>query len=315
MRSLTYVFSTVRRGSVCHCERRHDAYHHRTFARPAQCSRAALVAGVPALATAVTPALAVPYVSGAGDLRRLDIYVPASAHNAPVLVFVHGGGRETGSRKDIAQLAKQLSAQGILVVSPSYRLRTPATMDVDFRTQTGEVARAIAWVAHNITTYGGNPDGLVLGGVSAGAGIVALVATDTHYLRTAGIDPKHVAGAYIISGVLDNRPIPPDYPNGPAIWRHDFGESEADRYDVSPLKYVAANSMPILVSTASDENARFLTTKQEFEARAHAAGAQVTFYTVTGADHASEWGQMTTQGSALQNELVSYVRAHAGKNR
>ncbi len=268
----------------------------------------------PALATAVTPALAVPYVSGAGDLRRLDVYAPQAAHDAPVLVFFHGGGRETGSRADIAALAQQLASQGILVVSPSYRLRTPATMNVDFRTQAGDAGAAIAWVQHHIAQYGGNPNGIVIGGVSAGAGLAALVATDTHYIADAGGNPKHVAAAFIMSGVLDNRAVPSDYPN-PAMWQHDFGPTEADRYDVSPLKYVAANSMPILVSTASDENARFLTTKQEFEARAHAAGAQVTFYTVTGADHASEWGQMTTQGSALQNELVSYVRAHAGKNR
>jgi acetyl esterase/lipase len=272
-----------------------------------------LVAGVPALAQ--TTSLDVPYAPGLSDLGKLDIYVPASAHNAPVLVFVHGGGRETGSRKDIAQLAKQLSAQGILVVSPSYRLRTPATMDVDFRSETGDVARAVAWVAHNIATYGGNPDGLVLGGVSAGAGIVALVATDTHYLRTAGIDPKHVAGAYIISGVLDNRPIPPDYPNGPAIWRHDFGETEADRYDVSPIKYADAHTMPLFISLASDESARYSSTADPLVKKLRDAGAQVTVFTVPNSDHGTQWLRYLKPGSAAHASLVTFVQAHAGKNR
>jgi acetyl esterase/lipase len=267
----------------------------------------------PARAAAVT-SLGVAYVAGAGDLRRLDIYAPVSAHDAPVLVFFHGGGRETGSRKDITQLAEQLSADGILVVSPSYRLRTPATMDVNFAVQAGDAGAAIGWVQHHIAEYGGDPNGIVIGGVSAGAGLVALVATDTHYIADAGGDPRHVSAAFIMSGVLDNRPIPSDYPN-PAMWQHDFGLTEDDRYDVSPLKFVAKDTMPILVSTAADENARFTTTGQSFIARMRAVGAPISTYTVPGADHAAEWLQMTTAGSPIQHELINYVHAHAGKNR
>ena len=271
-------------------------------------------AGAPARAAGVTTTLGVAYVAGAGDLRRLDVYAPASAHDAPVLVFFHGGGRETGSRKDITQLAEQLAADGILVVSPSYRLRTPATMNVNFTVQAGDAGAAIAWVQHHVAEYGGDPNGIVIGGVSAGAGLAALVATDTHYIVDAGGDPRHVSAAFIMSGVLDNRPVPSDYPNT-AMWQHDFGLTEDDRYDVSPVKFVAKDTMPILVSTAADENARFVTTGQTFVARMRAAGAPVSTYTVAGADHASEWSQMTTAGSPLQHALIAYVHAHAGKNR
>jgi acetyl esterase/lipase len=271
-------------------------------------------ASASARAAGVTTTLDVPYVAGAGDLRRLDIYAPASAHDAPVLVFFHGGGRETGSRKDITKLAEQLAGVGILVVSPSYRLRTPATMDVNFAVQAGDAGTAIAWVQQHVAAYGGDPNGIVLSGVSAGAGLAALVATDTHYIAAAGGDPRHVSAAFIMSGVLDNRPIPSDYPN-PSMWQHDFGLTEDDRYDVSPLKFVAHDTMAILVSTGANDNARFVSTGQTFVARMRAVGAPISTYTVPGADHASEWLQMTTAGSAFQLELIAYVRAHAGKNR
>lgn len=251
------------------------------------------------------------YGNPADDYHKLDVYAPASAHRAPVLVWFHGGGRETGSRKDIEKLGRSLAGEGVVVVAPSYRLRAPASMNVDMRAICSDAARAIAWTQHTIARYGGNPKRIVVGGVSAGAGIAALVVLDDRYLKAAGADPKRISGAFIMSGVLDNRPIPSDYPN-PSMWRHDFGETDAQRWDLSPLKYASANAPPMEISVAQQDNARFLTSADGFVAKMQAAGASVIKYTVLNNSHATEWGHAELSGDPLHQEIFRFVKTHAG---
>jgi acetyl esterase/lipase len=253
----------------------------------------------------------VAYASPADDDHKVDVYAPVSAHLAPVLVWFHGGGRETGSRKDIEKLGRALAGEGIVVVAPSYRLRSPASMKVDMRAICTDAARAIAWTQRNVALYGGNPKRIVVGGISAGAGIAALVVLDQRYLKAAGADPKRISGAFIMSGVLDNRPIPSDYPN-PSMWRHDFGETDAQRWDVSPLKYVTANAPPMEISVAQQDNARFLTSADSFIAKMQSEGASVIKYTVLGNTHATEWGHAELAGDPLHQEIFRFVMTHAG---
>jgi acetyl esterase/lipase len=262
-------------------------------------------------APAISVSEGVVYGSPADDYHKLDVYAPAGAHVAPVLVWFHGGGRETGSRKDIAKFAQAFAGEGVVVVSPSYRLRSASTMEVDMKAICADAAHAIAWTERNIARYGGNPRRIVVGGVSAGAGIAALVVLDNRYLRAAGADPKRVSGAFIMSGVLDNRPIPSDYPD-PNMWRHDFGQTEAQRWDVSPLKYVSADAPPMEISVAERDNARFVSTAGPFVEKMRAAGASSIKYTVPNNDHATEWGHAEIPGDPLHVEIFRFVRTHAG---
>ena len=54
--------------------------------------------------------------------QRLDLYRPAGlAADAPLLVFIHGGGWRDGSRADYRFLGLPLAAMGCLVAIPDYR--------------------------------------------------------------------------------------------------------------------------------------------------------------------------------------------------
>lgn len=184
--------------------------------------------------------------------QSLDLYTPKDATKAPVMVYVHGGGWQKGDKAAVGSKAAFFTGQGFLFVSLNYRLlpagRHPANVE--------DVASALAWVHTNVADYGGEPDKLLLMGHSAGAHLVALVATDERRLKAAGKELSILKGvipldtqAYDIGGVMEQT-------QGASLYRQVFGDDPAVWRDASPLAHVAAGKdiPPFLIfHTASPE--------------------------------------------------------------
>ena len=114
---------------------------------------------------------------GSEDCLNLSIFAPADAQNAPVLVYLHGGGNQTGSSQEVsgAEVARQL---GCVFVGVEYRLGLfgwnclpalcPAADDTgNFALL--DIAKALDWVKENIAAFGGNGQNVTLFGFSAGS--------------------------------------------------------------------------------------------------------------------------------------------------
>jgi acetyl esterase/lipase len=131
----------------------------------------------------------------------LDVYVADPVEPAsPVMVWVHGGGLRMGdkaSSKDLASKPEYFTSKlGFILVSVNYRL-LPQGM---YPTNVQDVADALAWVQNNIADFGGDPQQIYLLGHSAGAQLVAQVATDETFLRKAGKDLNLLKGVVAIEG-------------------------------------------------------------------------------------------------------------------
>jgi arylformamidase len=124
------------------------------------------------------------------NLLSVDVYPPKTGCPAPVVVWVHGGGWQIGDKKNqMTDKVKLLNDLGYTVVSVNYRLTDPTSPEpVQFPTHADDVAAAIAWVHKKIGKYGGDPRAIALMGHSAGAQIVANVATDPQFLGAHGLD-------------------------------------------------------------------------------------------------------------------------------
>jgi acetyl esterase/lipase len=147
-------------------------------------------------------------------LTSLDVYTPDPMEDgAPVMVFVHGGGYRVGdkaSSKDLDPKPEYFTSKlGYVFVSTNYRLLPEGR----YPTNVQDVANALAWVSDNIADFGGDPDRIFLMGHSAGAGLVAQVATDEAFLRNAGKDLD------LLKGVIANE-------GGYGV---DTGEQDAER--------------------------------------------------------------------------------------
>jgi para-nitrobenzyl esterase len=114
------------------------------------------------------------------DCLTLNIWSPANAKNAPVLVWIHGGALTAGSSREPMYDGKKLADRGTIVVSINYRLGVlgylahPALSSENSLKVSGNYGlldqiQALRWVQANIASFGGNPKNVTIAGESAGA--------------------------------------------------------------------------------------------------------------------------------------------------
>lgn len=180
-----------------------------------------------------------PYVSGADadPAQVADLYLPEGATNAPVVLFIHGGGWRAGDKAPdgFDRFVQVFLRQGMAVASINYRLspkvKHPAHIE--------DVARAAAWLLREGRTYGLDPARLWLAGHSAGAHLAALLALDPSYLQKAQVPASAIKGVMAISGVYDLG----DFPEPgvvPTRMEQGFGTDRAFLRSASPATLVGA---------------------------------------------------------------------------
>jgi acetyl esterase/lipase len=173
------------------------------------------------------------------SLLSLDVYPPTHGCPAPVVVWVHGGGWQVGDKRNqMADKVRLWRDAGYGVVSVNYRLTDPsAPAPVQYPTHDEDVAAAIAWVHGHVARFGGDPGRIAVLGHSAGAQIVATVATDARFLGAhgLGLDALRCAGALDTEGYDVAAPAGA----GVELYREAFGDDPATWAEASPNTHVA----------------------------------------------------------------------------
>lgn len=128
------------------------------------------------------------YTQDRHPAQVLDLLLP-EGEGFPVLLYFHGGGLESGSRKDFRILAEHLAARGVGVATADYRMYPTAAYPDYLR----DAAAAAAWLKSNIGTYGGNGR-VYIGGSSAGGYISMMLCFDPRYFAPYHLTPTDFAG-------------------------------------------------------------------------------------------------------------------------
>ncbi|MCW5907466.1 MAG: alpha/beta hydrolase [Chitinophagales bacterium] len=101
------------------------------------------------------------------------IYDNTGEKNQRVIIYYHGGGFVLYGIYSHDYVCRRLCAMNnCMVVSVDYRLAPEHT----FPAAHEDAFTAIKWVRNNISSYGGNPDNLVVAGDSAGGNLSACMA-------------------------------------------------------------------------------------------------------------------------------------------
>ncbi|MDH5822544.1 alpha/beta hydrolase [Luteimonas sp. RD2P54] len=179
--------------------------------------------------------------------QRFDVYLPARAARAPVLLLVHGGGWAHGDKDHpglIPDKARHWLARGWVLVSTNYRLLPEAAP----LQQAGDVARALARVQAAAPDWGADPDRVVLMGHSAGAHLAALLGADPARLRDAGAAPPR--GVVALDSAAMDVPQMMALPRRPRLYDRAFGEARSDWVAASPWHALARDALPMLAVCA-----------------------------------------------------------------
>ncbi|MFC3079725.1 carboxylesterase/lipase family protein [Phenylobacterium terrae] len=130
-------------------------------------------------------------VSGASseDCLYLNVWAPAEARGAPVMVWIYGGGGTMGSGSVPSYDGSAFARDGVILVTINYRLGALggfAHPALTRATPAGEglanyhlldAMAALRWVKDNAAAFGGDPGNVTVFGESAGATITANLLT------------------------------------------------------------------------------------------------------------------------------------------
>jgi para-nitrobenzyl esterase len=114
------------------------------------------------------------------DCLFLNVWKPARASGAPVMVWIHGGSLRIGHSGSALHDGSELARQGVIVVSLNYRLgifgyfaHPELTAESPHRSSGNygllDQIAALQWVRENIAGFGGDPANVTVFGESAGA--------------------------------------------------------------------------------------------------------------------------------------------------
>jgi acetyl esterase/lipase len=109
------------------------------------------------------------YVFGGRSPQKLDLYLPDGGKKWPLIIWIHGGGFRTGSKRDNVPLS--YLEQGFAIASLNYRLSKEAI----FPAQIEDVKAAVRWLRANAKRYRLDPEHFAAWGESAGAHLAALL--------------------------------------------------------------------------------------------------------------------------------------------
>ena len=224
----------------------------------------------------VTPDLDyIPRVDYAHGKDRLDIYTPAGATKAPVVLMFHGGGLTGGDRKDETPFGHALAGHGYVVVTASYRLSPGVVHPAHIE----DAASAFAWVKRNIAGWGGDAGRVFVAGYSAGGYLAALLGSDSHYLKAHDLSTADIAGLILIAATFDLK-------NRPAELRGPWGGDPRVWEAASPARHFGAHvQRTLMIIGDDDEPWRLRDHREAAAALARSGKVDISFHIVDDRDH------------------------------
>jgi acetyl esterase/lipase len=268
----------------------------------------------------------VTYCDGGGTPLDMTLFAPdtpgsadGADHADPVVLDVHGGGWQHGSRLtslDRSTTATDLVAAGFVVASIDYRL-APANPWPD---QIIDTACAVRFLRDRATDFGIDPERIAAMGTSAGGQLVSLLGTDA-------ASPTWEQGPYggvssAVEAVVDEFGpadlATPDWPPATARMIHTvFGADPSSGDPVlrqaSPVMHVATGDPPFLIVQGNDDQVVPATQSEELAARLRSAGVPVQLELVRGGGHGLEAPGEDPSADAISSMITSYLE-HALHN-
>jgi acetyl esterase/lipase len=186
-----------------------------------------------------------------------DLYLPKGRSKVPVLVAVHGGGWQVGSKQFYRYWGLFLARAGYAVFAVDYRLGKPGV----YPAAVYDVKAAVQFIRAKAGEFDLDPDRIGLIGDSAGAHLASLVALAGDQFNSAYRDDPQAGVAANVKCVIGFYGVYDMY----GQWTHDLTFRPNDKIvekflGTSPManRRIYFDASPISYATADHNQLKFL---------------------------------------------------------
>lgn len=242
---------------------------------------------------------------GPDPRHRLDVFKPAKASGAPVVVFLHGGAYVRGDRnineEIYANVPLYFARNGMVGVNATYQLAPAAKWPAAAE----DVRDLVQWLKANAARFGGDPARITLIGQSAGA---THVATYLLHDKVRPAEGAGIAGAVLMSGRYHFDPSPDD-PNLKNFQAY-FGTDSSRYADMSPISHVrGAPKLPLFLVISEYDNPDLDTQgAMLLAALCQRDRACPRFTRMEHHNHLSQVYQFNTADDLLGREILEFIK-------
>jgi len=230
--------------------------------------------------------------------QTLDLFVPEKppAKPLPLVVFIHGGGWEGGSKNKGGVLSALIQDGAFIGATINYRLTNEGQHPV----QIHDCKAAIRWLRAHAKDYGIDKEKIGVFGISAGGHLVSLLGTSGDVKELEGIVGGNLDQSSRVTCVV-NFCGPADFltfgGKGSIIDPEDattavgkliggkVSERKAAAIAASPVTYITKDDPPFLHIHGTKDNLVPYAQPQEFDEKLEAAGVSSTLLTGEGGGH------------------------------
>ena len=233
---------------------------------------------------------------GATPIEQLDVYA-SSRINAPVMVFLHGGAWRGGDARSQAFAAETFVRAGAHFVVPDFA----TVMDVGLDGMVAQVRRAVAWVASNAASFGGDAGRIYVGGHSSGSHLAANVLI-TDWASDFGLPAELVKGGLCMSGMYDLAPVR-------LSARSSYVKFD-DRieHELSPIRHLAHLRCPVVVAYGERDSPEFQRQSREWAEALRGMGRLQALVVGEGLNHFELPEMLASPGSPLERAVLSLLQ-------
>ncbi len=236
---------------------------------------------------------------------KLDVYLPKTGKDWPVLIWFHGGGLKNGDKRGTPndgvkteKIAASLADAGVAVVCPNYRFSPKVT----FPAYLEDAAASVAWAKNHLGGHGADVARLYVGGHSAGGYIALMLGLDDGFLGGKGIELGDVTGFIPVSGqtmthytVREERGI---------------GKYTVTADEAAPVYHLRKDSPPFLVIYGGNDLPARANENEYFIDMMKAAGhKQTTGLMVKDRTHGTIASEIASEGDPAREAMLHFMGA------
>ena len=267
-----------------------------------------------ALPETVKAKLDLPYADTPNDAQRLDLYLPANREGdkpLPVIVFIHGGGWQSGNKAGgRARVLPYVASGQYAGASVGYRLSGEAKWPA----QIEDCKAAIRWIKAHAVENGLDPEKIGVWGTSAGGHLVAMLGVSGDVKELEGMIGKHldqssrvtcVADYFGPTNLLSFENLSGGGQNeGNSPIKRLLGGAMKDNRDkarlASPVTYVTGDDPPFFIAHGTKDPLVPYSQSQTFDAALKKSAVQAYVQTIDDGGHGG------FEGPKLNGRLKSF---------